>query len=74
MPHIEIRRVASIDGEVYPVAKFVQRTVSGWQVRVRSLKTSLHFADANYGGPAQSLIQANLEAQSHIPPPQPPNS
>lgn len=74
MPHIEIRRVASIDGEIYPVAKFVQRTVSGWQVRISRTKPSLHLADADYGGPVQSLIKANAEAQAHIQPPQPPNS
>lgn len=71
MPHIQIRRVAYIDGEIYPVAKFVQRTVSGWQVRVSRLKPSIHFADSDYGGPVQSLIKANAEAQLHNPPPSP---
>lgn len=39
------------------VPQYVNRTVSGWQVRVRGLP-SQHFADSHYGGPSGALDAA----------------
>lgn len=50
-------RVIEIDSTTLYVPQFVNRTVSGWQVRVRGLP-SQHFADAHHGGPSAALDAA----------------
>ena len=50
-------RVIEIGGAMLGVPQYVNRTVSGWQVRVRSLP-SQHFADSHHGGPSGALHAA----------------
>ena len=50
-------RVADADGATLTVPQYVNRTVSGWQVRVRGV-ASQHFADAHYGSAAEALTAA----------------
>ena len=50
-------RIANAEGATLTVPQYVNRTVSGWQVRVRGV-ASQHFADAYYGGAAQALSAA----------------
>lgn len=57
----KLKRVAEIEGVTVTVPQFVNRTESGWQVRVRGVP-SQHFADAYYGGAVKSLAAAALEA------------
>lgn len=59
-----LERSITIDGQVLNVPQYLNRTVSGWQVRVRD-QPSQHFADAHHGGAAQALaIAAGVEMQS----------
>lgn len=53
----KLRRVAEVEGATVSVPQFVNRTKSGWQVRVRGVP-SQHFADAYYGGAVKSLAAA----------------
>lgn len=53
----KLARVISIEGQYVTVPEFVNRTVCGWQVRVRGVP-SQHFADDQYGGVAHSLAAA----------------
>lgn len=50
-------RVIEIGGATMSVPQYVNRTVSGWQVRVRGLP-SQHFADSHHGGPSGALSAA----------------
>lgn len=50
-------RIADTDGATLTVPQYVNRTVSGWQVRVRGV-ASQHFADAHYGSVAEALTAA----------------
>lgn len=50
-------RVIEIGGAMLSVPQYVNRTVSGWQVRVRGLP-SQHFADSHHGGPSGALDAA----------------
>ena len=43
-----LNRVLTINGQQLAVPQYVNRTVSGWQVRVRGVP-SIHFADDIYG-------------------------
>lgn len=52
-----LERSITIDGQVLNVPQYLNRTVSGWQVRVRD-QPSQHFADAHHGGAAQALAIA----------------
>lgn len=53
-----LERYITIDGQVLKVPQYLNRTVSGWQVRVRN-QPSQHFADAHHGGAAQALATAS---------------
>jgi hypothetical protein len=53
----KLNRVAEFGGAILTVPQFVNRTESGWQVRVRGVP-SQHFADAHYGGAKQALAEA----------------
>ena len=55
-----LARYITIDGQVLKVPQYLNRTVSGWQVRVRD-QPSQHFADAHYGGAGQALTAAAQE-------------
>jgi hypothetical protein len=55
MPRLE--RTIKIDGQILMVPQYLNRTVSGWQVRVRH-QPSQHFADAYFGGATQALTAA----------------
>lgn len=50
-------RVIEMGGATLSVPQYVNRTVSGWQVRVRGLP-SQHFADSYHGGPSGALDAA----------------
>ena len=50
-------RVIEIGGAMLGVPQYVNRTVSGWQARVRGLP-SQHFADLHHGGPSGALHAA----------------
>ncbi len=63
-PRVQIQRVAIIDGKTHVLPLYVNRTVSGWQVRVSKNAASQHFADADYGGPVLSLTAAGELAKS----------
>jgi hypothetical protein len=52
-----LERTIKIDGQILMVPQYLNRTVSGWQVRVRD-QPSQHFADAYFGGAAQALTAA----------------
>ena len=55
MPRLE--RTIKIDGQILMVPQYLNRTVSGWQVRVRH-QPSQHFADAYFGGATHALTAA----------------
>lgn len=52
-----LERTIKIDGQILMVPQYLNRTVSGWQVRVRH-QPSQHFADAYFGGATQALTAA----------------
>ncbi len=52
-----LERTIKIDGQILMVPQYLNRTVSGWQVRVRD-QPSQHFADAYFVGAAQALTAA----------------
>lgn len=54
----KLSRVAEINGATLTVPQYVNRTESGWQVRVRGVP-SQHFADAHYGGVEEALVAAS---------------
>lgn len=57
VPVARMDRVIEIGGATMSVPQYVNRTVSGWQVRVRGLP-SQHFADSHHGGPSGALHAA----------------
>ncbi|MFA7531708.1 MAG: hypothetical protein WCY98_08510 [Castellaniella sp.] len=57
-----MKRVIQIDGAMLSVPQYVNRTVSGWQARVRGLP-SQHFADLHHGGPSGALDAAARAAR-----------
>lgn len=62
MSRIEVYRVVEIDGQQHRVPPFLQRTVCGWQVRIRGIPTE-HFADTHYGGALTAMQHAEQRAQ-----------
>lgn len=54
----KLMRIAEANGATITVPQYVNRTVSGWQVRVRGVP-SQHFADAHYGSAADALTAAS---------------
>lgn len=61
----KLARMIEIDGQAVNVPPYVNRTASGWQVRVRNVE-SQHFADAHYGGAIQSLAAASLQVRGML--------
>lgn len=57
-----LNKTIELQGEMLKVPQYVNRTVSGWQVRIRGIP-SQHFADSAYGGPRCSLQEAALFSQ-----------
>ncbi len=53
----KLSRIALVDGATLTVPQYVNRTESGWQVRVRGVP-SQHFADAHFGCAKQALAEA----------------
>lgn len=61
----KLDRLIEIDGIYLKVPPFVNRTISGWQTRVRGV-ASQHFADAAYGSAAESLSEAAKAVQAML--------
>lgn len=59
------QRVIDIDGEQIVVPRYVNRSVCGWQTRVRGVP-SLHFADGAYGGAKEALEHAAAAVQAML--------
>lgn len=57
-----LNKTIELQGETLKVPQYVNRTVSGWQVRIRGIP-SQHFADRAYGGPRYSLQEASVFSQ-----------
>lgn len=62
---MKLVRTADVDGVRLSVPQYVNRTVSGWQVRVRGI-ASEHFADSHYGSAAESLSAAARAVELHL--------
>ncbi|WP_139222956.1 hypothetical protein [Paracidovorax wautersii] len=62
---MKLVRIADVDGVRLNVPPYVNRTVSGWQVRVRGV-ASEHFADLHYGSAAESLSAAARAVEQHL--------
>lgn len=61
MPRLD--RIIMLDERQFRVPQYVNRTVSGWQVRVRGV-ASRHYADAHYESSAHALKAASQEVNS----------
>ena len=59
---VRLNKNIELQGETLKVPQYVNRTVSGWQVRIRGIP-SQHFADRAYGGPRYSLQEASVFSQ-----------
>lgn len=60
-----LNKTIELQGEMLTVPQYVNRTISGWQVRIRGIP-SQHFADRAYGGPRYSLQEASLFSQTLV--------
>jgi hypothetical protein len=54
----KVARIIVIEGTTLVVPQYVNRTQSGWQVRVRGVE-SVHMADAHYASPEAALQAAS---------------
>lgn len=59
---VRLDKTIELQGETLKVPQYVNRTVSGWQVRICGIP-SQHFADKAYGGPRYSLQEASVFSQ-----------
>lgn len=62
---LKLVRIADVDGESLNVPQYMNRTVSGCQVRVRGI-ASEHFSDSHYGSAAESLAAAAKAVEQHV--------